>query len=517
MTTRQHKGASVAVSLVLHTAAFLAFMEAPGIELPRASETEYKQSFQGKEEKIVWYKFRKELPAVRPARAKADKRSLRAETEAKQSIVSAPKNAPKRDQMVWTAAPEIDAPKPLESPNILAIRLPEEPVLAPDAPEVKPQAAEAAKLDTPLPPKPFLEPPAAPKQAMATPQLAADAPQLAAQAASTATAPSVKLPARPYTAPPSQQRTFTAVEPLAEAPQLAANITPGGGVTGPSAKLPPRPFTAPAAPGSATPGKGVRVDAPPSMEANSKELNLAVVGLNPVDKLAPPPAASSAASFSSGPKVNPKGATSEGGGTGLSVPDLFVRASKEAKPDLLAQAYAAPTSSETLRAAIRAGEPMMTTRVPAEPVVPHVTATKVSGPPDPRFNGRDVFMMAIQMPNLTSYSGSWLMWYADRTAREVGLAPIAAPVAHRKVDPKYIAAAVEERIEGDVTLACVIDEEGHVKSVEIIRGIDARLNQSAEEALAKWEFYPATRKGTPIAVDVLVRIPFRLAPKTPRR
>jgi len=34
-------------------------------------------------------------------------------------------------------------------------------------------------------------------------------------------------------------------------------------------------------------------------------------------------------------------------------------------------------------------------------------------------------MMAIQMPNLTSYSGSWLMWYADRTAREVGLAPVA--------------------------------------------------------------------------------------------
>ena len=50
-------------------------------------------------------------------------------------------------------------------------------------------------------------------------------------------------------------------------------------------------------------------------------------------------------------------------------------------------------------------------------------------------------MMAIQMPNLTSYSGSWLMWYADRTAREAGLAPVAPPVAHRKVDPKYIAAA----------------------------------------------------------------------------
>ncbi len=518
MTTRQHKSAAVAVSLVLHLAVFIGFMEAPGIEIPRASETEYKQAFQGKEEKIVWYKFRRELPSVHPARTKKDSRSLKAETEAKQAMVSAPGNAPKRDQMVWTAAPELDAPKPLESANILAIKLPEQPVLAPDAPELKPAATEAAKLETPLPAKTFVEPPAAPKQALSAPQLAADAPQLAAQTAITATVPSAKLPPRPYTAPPTQQRAATAFSPLAEAPQLAASITPGGGFTGPTAKLPPRPFTAPAGTASARGEKvGVSVDAPPPMEANSKELNLAVVGLNPVDKLGPPPSASTAGAFSAGPKINPKGAASEAGGPGLSVPDLFVRGPKEPKSDLLAQAYAAPTAPETLRAAMRGGEPVMTVRVPAEPAVPHVNATKVSGAPDPRFNGRDVFMMAIQMPNLTSYSGSWLMWYADRTAREVGLAPIAAPVAHRKVDPKYIAAAVEERIEGDVTLACVIDEEGNVKGVEVVRGIDARLNQSAEEALAKWEFYPATRKGTPVAVDVLVQIPFRLAPKTPKR
>src|SRR5207237_5321 len=120
------------------------------------------------------------------------------------------------------------------------------------------------------------------------------------------------------------------------------------------------------------------------------------------------------------------------------------------RPDLIAQAYAAPTSKETLRAAMRNGEPIIVANV--DPT-PHTAAapgpTKVSGAPDPRFNGRDVFMMAIQMPNLTSYSGSWLMWYADHTAREAGLAPIAAPVPHRKVDPKYIPAAVAERVEGN--------------------------------------------------------------------
>jgi TonB family protein len=144
-------------------------------------------------------------------------------------------------------------------------------------------------------------------------------------------------------------------------------------------------------------------------------------------------------------------------------------------------------------------------------------AMKVSGAPDPRFNGREVFMMAIQMPNITSWSGSWLMWYSDRTLREAGLAPIAPPVAHRKVDPKYIASAVAERIEGRVTLACVVDKTGHVVSVELVRGIDDRLNKSAEEALSKWEFYPATRKGEPVEVDVLVEIPFHLEPRIERR
>jgi TonB family protein len=126
-------------------------------------------------------------------------------------------------------------------------------------------------------------------------------------------------------------------------------------------------------------------------------------------------------------------------------------------------------------------------------------------------------MMAIQMPNLTSYSGSWLMWYADRTAREAGLSPVAPPVPHRKVDPKYVAAAASDRVEGKVQLACVIGKDGRVSTVELVQGLDDRLNQTAEEALAKWEFTPATRQGEPVEVDVLVEIPFRLAPRNPVR
>jgi TonB family protein len=159
---------------------------------------------------------------------------------------------------------------------------------------------------------------------------------------------------------------------------------------------------------------------------------------------------------------------------------------------------------------------MAAPRATSEPGDSPAGTVKVTSAPDPRFNGRDIYMMAIQMPNLTSYSGSWLMWYSGRTERETGLAPLSPPVAHRKVDPKYVATAVEERIEGRVQLACVIDKEGKVAMVELVRGADPRLNQSAREALAKWEFYPATRNGAPVEVDVLVEIPFKLAPRIPK-
>ena len=108
------------------------------------------------------------------------------------------------------------------------------------------------------------------------------------------------------------------------------------------------------------------------------------------------------------------------------------------------------------------------------------------------------------------------MWYTDRTVRAAGLAPISPPVAHRKVDPKYVATAIADKVEGKVQLACVIGTDGHVSNVELVRGLDDRLNASAEEAMAKWEFAPATRHGEPVAVDVLVEIPFHLEPPAPK-
>jgi TonB family protein len=497
---------ALAISLAVHATAFVALMHAPEIRLPQASPSEYRQAIAGKEEKLVWYKFNKALPNVNQPRAQAGKQPVRAEVRAKQQIVASPKNAPKRTQMVWTEAPALPEIVPLESPNVLAMRMQD---IAPPA----------------KPPARAFVPPDIVKPELAKVEVLPDAPQIAAQTLSPVALPEPAKIVKRFIPPPKKVPVkLTEVAPAPETPILAVAVKPNSPVLEYSLRLPPRPFTAPPAPRAVTKQVSIEMpETPPQLNADAltaRELNLAVVGLKPAEIPAPLPAASSPAQFSAGPAVRPEGANAARDGKGISVPDLFVSgAPREAKPDLIAQAFAAPTSSVAIREALRSAStaPGTTVRAPATRALQasQSGAIQVSGAPDPRFNGRETYMMAIQMPNLTSFSGSWLMWYADRTQKEAGLAPVAPPVAWRKVDPKYVATAVADRIEGKVRLACVIDREGHVSTIEVVNGLDDRLNQSAAEALAKWEFTPASRQGKPVEVDVLVEIPFKLEPHTP--
>jgi TonB family protein len=138
----------------------------------------------------------------------------------------------------------------------------------------------------------------------------------------------------------------------------------------------------------------------------------------------------------------------------------------------------------------------------------------VSSAPDPRLNGRAIYTVAIQMPNVTSYSGSWIVWFAEHEPQPGAPShDVRPPVPLRKVDPKYIAAAAAEKVEGTVRLFAVIRKDGHVESVALLKHLDDRLDRSAQEALAQWIFQPALLDGSPMDVDAVFEIPFRLAPK----
>ncbi len=340
------------------------------------------------------------------------------------------------------------------------------------------------------------------------------------------TLPEASRPLRDFKPPPTRPKAgppqISYVDPAPEL--LPATAIPKSTVPGQVAEASLgkvyRPFTAPPVPqnaGSGKPGIAVPVlpSAPPADAAGNTpgELNAVVVGLNPGNQLPALPPVSRPADFSAGPKLNPKGGSGEGSGAAVSVPDLTIRSgnidtrSTITARNSIPKSMAVPNQTDVLREAakyVTVGE------------APHPSAIRVSNAPDPFFEGRSVFMMAIQMQNLTSHSGSWLMWYADRVARPVSAADMTPPAVVRKVDPKYISTAVTERVEGAVRLRAVIRKDGTVVSVELAQGLDERLDRTAQEPLAKWQFSPAMRSGQPIDVDILVEIPFRLAPSLDR-
>jgi protein TonB len=78
----------------------------------------------------------------------------------------------------------------------------------------------------------------------------------------------------------------------------------------------------------------------------------------------------------------------------------------------------------------------------------------------------------------------------------------------RKVDPKYPPALINERVEGEVVLYAVIRRDGSVDSIQLVRGIDERLDANAMAALSQWKFRPAAKQGVPVELEAIVHIPF---------
>jgi len=130
------------------------------------------------------------------------------------------------------------------------------------------------------------------------------------------------------------------------------------------------------------------------------------------------------------------------------------------------------------------------------------------------FGGHKFYSLTLNMPNLNSAGGSWVIRFAeldhasnsrDASAPAVDLSQ---PMATRKVDPAYPMQLMRENVSGTVILYAVIHADGTVGSVRILRGVDDRLDRFAREAVAQWQFQPATKNGTPVDVEATFKIPF---------
>jgi TonB family protein len=125
------------------------------------------------------------------------------------------------------------------------------------------------------------------------------------------------------------------------------------------------------------------------------------------------------------------------------------------------------------------------------------------------FGGKRVYGRTLNMPNLNSSTGSWVIKFAELDGgRKDG--ELLEPVATEKSDPGYPLELIRSNVHGSVTLYAVIRADGKVDAIRVLNSPDDRLDVYAAKALARWKFVPAERAGKAVALEAVVEIPFRV-------
>jgi protein TonB len=84
-----------------------------------------------------------------------------------------------------------------------------------------------------------------------------------------------------------------------------------------------------------------------------------------------------------------------------------------------------------------------------------------------------------------------------------------APVKTTHVAPVYPVVARQAHIQGVVILEAVLDDQGRVESVRVLRSIPM-LDQAAGDAVRQWRFTPALLNGQAVPVVMTVTVNFTL-------
>jgi TonB family protein len=453
----------------------------------------------GPQMELTWYGPAKDFPAILPAARKpeaaprndASKTPPRRGADAfhpRQTIISEPLHPthPRQTLIQPTSPPE--PPKILpQLPNIVRLAGSE-----PARPKLQLTSEQLAAMWPKAPKRRVAQDAAAPE--VSTPEKQMGEINIAS---STQAPPKPTLPVSPMSAPRAAQQKG---ETDAAAPEIVQQPT---GDSGTLIAL------------SATPAP---VPPPPSVPAGNLS---ARISISP-----------------EGPQPGAPGGTLEGkgsnggvsaGGGGHGPEGIFISGGNSANT----------SATSGLGSAVRgAGNPLSSRAVPRVSIPPRDSnapprnsgsaqeSPKLDVPPEKVLGSKRVYTLHVNMPNLTSASGSWVLNFAELddmgagstwSPPETGAGPypkpvasdLAGPVPLRKVDPKYPPELRTAHVEGEVVLYAIIRKDGTVDSIQIVHRVDPNLDANAMEALAQWKFQPAEKNGEPIDLEAVVHIPFR--------
>ena len=153
--------------------------------------------------------------------------------------------------------------------------------------------------------------------------------------------------------------------------------------------------------------------------------------------------------------------------------------------------------------------------VPERSGPPNFATLPPGAKPEQVFATKRVYTLAVNMANVNSASGSWILHFAELGGGPAAVAlsasaELAMPVPVRKVDPKYPPDLIEQNVQGEVVLYGVVRADGSVDSIQVARGLDPQLDANAKYAFAQWKFQPGSKSGTSVDLEVIAHIPFKI-------
>ena len=124
------------------------------------------------------------------------------------------------------------------------------------------------------------------------------------------------------------------------------------------------------------------------------------------------------------------------------------------------------------------------------------------------FNGKRFYSMSLNLPNLNSSGGSWVIRFAEKN-EDKAKGDLTGPVATQTYDPAYPLELMRKNVQGTVVLYAIIHSDGSVGEVRVLNGVNDRLDEYATKALLRWHFLPGTKNGNAVDLEAVVRIPFK--------
>ena len=87
---------------------------------------------------------------------------------------------------------------------------------------------------------------------------------------------------------------------------------------------------------------------------------------------------------------------------------------------------------------------------------------------------------------------------------------VVKPEKLTEVIPQYTEIARKARVQGVVILQTIIDKQGNITDVKVLKGLAMGLTEAAVTAVKQWKYKPATLRGKPVAVYFNLTVNFQL-------